>query len=152
MKHKKVLAVILSLLTISWSSVIWSFSMLSAEASSVQSGEVTGFINRLLSLLFESGLSEAVVRKLAHFAEFALLGFLVYLTLWAFSLRYDTSKACLHFVISGFVAAVDECIQLSSPGRAFRISDILLDITGAAAAFAVCWLIMNAYKKNKKSR
>ncbi|MBO7148844.1 MAG: VanZ family protein [Clostridia bacterium] len=152
MKLKKVWSVIFSLLTFSWSFVIWSFSMLSAEASSVQSGEVTGFINKLLSLLFAGGISEAVVRKIAHFAEFAVLGLLIFMTAWAFSLKVRKSKICLLVFASGFVAVVDECIQLTSPGRAFRISDILLDITGAATAFAVCWLIMNVYKKNKKSR
>lgn len=152
MRSKKYPAVIFTILTVSWSFVIWSFSMLSAEASSVQSGEVTGFINKLLSFLFDSGLSEAVVRKLAHFAEFALLGILIFLTLWAFSLKSGRNKISLLFLISGFVATVDEVIQLTSPGRAFRISDILLDITGAAFAFVLCWLIMFVYKKNKKSR
>ncbi|MBQ4137636.1 MAG: VanZ family protein [Clostridia bacterium] len=154
MRLKKALAAIFSVLTFSWSCVIWSFSMLSAEASSVQSGEVTGFINKLLGFLFEGGLSDAVVRKLAHFAEFALLGIFIFLTLWAFSLKSGRNKISLLFLISGFVATVDEVIQLTSPGRAFRVSDILLDISGAVTAFLILELIVFVSKriKNKKSR
>lgn len=154
MRLKKALAAIFSVLTFSWSCVIWSFSFASAEISGEQSTEVTGLINKLLGFLFEGGLSDAVVRKLAHFAEFAVLGAFVFLMLWAFSLRKLDNRTFLLLIISAFVAGVDEGIQLGSPGRAFRISDILLDISGAVTAFLILELIVFVSKriKNKKSR
>ncbi len=79
-----------------------------------------------------------VVRKIAHFSEYALL-----LAFWwrALATRMDSGRALLvAFAISVGYAATDEFHQTFVEGRYGTPRDVLIDSTGAAAAAAVIWL------------
>ncbi len=67
-----------------------------------------------------------LVRKAAHFTEYALLGLL-----WGLFLRsYGIKTWILPFLIGSVYAATDEVHQLFLPGRAGLISDVILDSVG----------------------
>lgn len=70
------------------------------------------------------------VRKLAHFAIYALLGFLVSLALCNYPLRYR--KIFLYSLgICAVYAITDEVHQIFVPGRGPGVLDVLIDSAGA---------------------
>lgn len=127
MKRKYALAALLV-----WTMFIFCRSLKPAESSNLESQWV---LERLRELLpFE--LSMHVIRKLAHFTEFAILGALAELL---FGRRRRTALGGLLFsLITGVVIALcDETIQLFVPGRTGRVPNVWLDIAGAFAGAAL---------------
>ena len=96
--------------------------------------------------------TQEIVRTLAHFCEFGLLGVLSQLTFISF---FGTkAKALISSVVASVsTALVDECIQLFSDGRAFQLSDLVIDFAGSllgiVGVFLIALLIYN--QKNKVS-
>ena len=81
----------------------------------------------ILALLGENG--PKLIRKAAHFAEFACLGFLL-----AGFFRARGRAPLLPGALCGLLSAcVDETIQLFSPGRASAVADVWLDFAGTLA-------------------
>lgn len=111
------------ILVVSWMMVIFWFSSRNGEESGLQSGII-------LSLLQWVGLSEKwlgsnefvwVVRKLAHFTEFFILGVFIFrtrLSLWT------------AFLIIFLYAVSDELHQYFVPGRQAAIMDVCIDSLG----------------------
>ena len=125
---RKIVAWTLLALTIFWCFFIWHFSLADASASDVSSGRVTETLNTALENLHtEFRVGQHFVRKAAHFCEFFALGILLSATLVAFRVKY---AFYLSLPILFAVAAIDECLQLFSPGRAAALSDVLLDTSG----------------------
>lgn len=87
-------------------------------------------------LLLVQGLN-SFIRKLAHFALYAVMGFLGYL--WLCRKQYNISTI-MSFVF--FFAAVDEFHQTFVPGRTGRVVDILLDCFGAACGIGAAYLLL----------
>ena len=91
-----------------------------------------------------------LVRKSAHFAEFAALGALFCAVFLSFDLkRY---KCILFAFLSGAaVAASDEIHQIFVPGRAGMLTDVLLDcagvLFGCMFSFLVSVIITSVKKK-----
>ena len=108
-------------LTVLWLCVIWGHSMMPAE----DSGSESNFLAEWL-MQFLPWMDDYVIRKVAHFAEYAVLGGLLF---GVFPQRGRT--AVMNSVFAGFLAAFfDETIQLFSPGRSGQISDVWLDLAG----------------------
>lgn len=118
-------------------------------ANSAQIGELSGarsqwvmeLLNRLLS---GAGVgfrfSHFLVRKLAHFAEYALLGFWL-----AMNLRIYTRRMLPHIswpLLGGLLTAVtDESLQTLIPGRDGQVADVLIDFGGVLAG-VLAWLLL----------
>lgn len=86
------------------------------------------------------------VRKLAHFAEFAILGLLIYINVKDFK----TNKTILLSAILSFLYAVsDEIHQIFVPGRACTFVDMLIDLSGAIVGILFIHLILKRWKKQK---
>ena len=136
--------IIYTCLTIAWILFIFSFSMQSGEESSQISG---GIVSQVLAIVFPQGFAyaeqlEFLIRKLAHFAEYFVLGVLVLQTL--------KQTRCPRQVIVGLlicvlVASCDETIQLFSGGRSGKIADVVLDSVGAWCGM-ICRLKVRRYK------
>jgi VanZ family protein len=131
---------------------IWYRSTLSAVDSTVESTSVLTMFDDIFKWLgFNVELTDFIVRKSAHFCEFALLGCLV---IWTFYLF--THKILKNFTSVGFIclatATADEIIQIYSPGRSCQVTDVVLDFSGAVAGVIFFLLIFSIYKiicKNK---
>lgn len=115
-------------LIVVWIAFIFNRSLQPASVSAAESGRVLTFLMRFMPF----GVTEHLVRKLAHFSEFAVLGVL------AGSLALGQSRR----LWTGFLAATmlglavalcDEGIQLFVDGRSGRLSDVMIDAAGAAA-------------------
>ena len=136
-----------------WCVVIWQFSLTPADASSATSGAVWAFLNDTLAAMNVSfRFTPIMVRKIAHFTEFFVLGVLVCSALLAHRVpcRVPFAIAC-----AVAVATVDECIQLFVPGRAAAVTDVLLDSAGALVGVLAFWgiwrLVIYIKKKSQKN-
>ncbi|MBQ7284393.1 MAG: VanZ family protein [Oscillospiraceae bacterium] len=132
------------------------------EVSSEYSTYFTAIINKLLTYTpFDIVLTEHHVRKLAHVAEFAVLGFFL-----TFCLRVYTRRLiafCAWPLLFGlFIAVCDEFYQRFIPGRAGSIKDIFIDFIGVCGGtgVAICivfvlsfifWLFWGR-KRNKRRK
>ena len=150
---KKWVRILLWLAVIAVCVMIFLFSAQTGEESADTSGKV---VNWLIGILVKGyHLLEAVrqqeiyetasliVRKLAHFSEFALLGFLVRLLMRSYRLKRG---GLLAWVSATLYAVTDEVHQMFSAGRGPSPVDVGIDSLGAATgvlfACAVLWLVM----------
>ncbi len=119
------------LLFVLWLMVIWGNS-----SSTVSSG-IGEYIYQFLHLSISFELFHAVIRKCAHFFEYALLGLL---GVWC-----DRKQE--HMILICFLAAcIDETIQLFVNGRSGQISDVLLDFMGVFFGYLCYKLILRMMK------
>ncbi len=133
--------ILLALLTLSLIVFIFSNSAQTAEVSSASSGRIMAFLNSICSSLkLNFTFTQSIVRTLAHFAEFGLLGVLSVSTfLSVFGVKAKT--LILSVLLSVSTAIIDECIQLFSDGRAFQFSDLVIDFTGSLLGIVGVFLI-----------
>ena len=96
-----------------------------------------------------------IVRKAAHFTEYAILGVLLMCRG-----RYYTENSCIKrnckvmFLASGtgvFYAVTDEIHQLFVRGRSCQFTDVLLDSFGVAAGVAAVCLVASITAKMKRT-
>ena len=128
-----------------WIAFIWANSLVPGDVSSAESG----FFLQLLRPLIEAvgtddlELAHTVLRKIAHFSEYAALGVLAW--------RALGPEAFLHVVAVGIaVPCIDETIQRFIPGRVGALGDVAIDMAGFATAIAIC-LIVSRHKKTGRS-
>ena len=108
---------------------IWGNSMLPGEVS----GALSDWLGRLLGLGGSDPSGTGLLRKLAHFSEFACLGFLL---AW---LAYLKGERGFHIfalaLLGGLLAAcIDESIQMLTPARGPGLVDVWIDTSGVALA------------------
>lgn len=148
-RYKICLTVIVSSLVVVLYFNILQFSSQPAQISTEQSISVSeriiGFIEKTFSINFEIsadqfGKIEKFIRKAAHFSEYALLGFLVYMLplIWE---RKTFKPALYSFIAVVIMASFDEFLQLFIPGRAALVTDVMLDAVGCVFGMLVLRLI-----------
>lgn len=122
---------------------IWGQSLLGQELSRLQSESVQGFLGGLLGGWVYDTFLYRNIRKVAHFAEYALLG----TELMGCRLSVRSARRPARWLLGVFgpaVAVCDELLQFVS-ARAPRVTDVLLDSAGyafgAAAVFGIAWLL-----------
>ena len=146
--------VIFTLALIGCIAFIFSNSMKIASVSTVSSSRVLTLLQAALRRLGHPALAQRltdhIVRKLAHFCEYALEGFLLTLCL-----RVYTRHFFVHIswpILGGLLTALtDETIQMFSDGRSSQLTDVWLDFSGGMAGILVglfclalcrmCWLL-----------
>jgi len=133
-----------------WLIFIWGNSLQTAAESSQRS---RGILALLLPLLSGLGIPEelmhTLLRKLAHMAEFGILGIL-----WSLAILPGDGRLlkkmglCLAICLSA--AAVDETVQLFVPGRSGELLDVCIDLTGSILGVAFVTVLMRVFGKKKK--
>ena len=84
------------------------------------------------------------VRKLAHASEYTVLGILYSLSVLSVSAVPKRRKLlCTAFPFGVLYAMSDEFHQLFVPGRAGRVSDVLIDSSGVLLGIAIVSLFMH---------
>ena len=169
-KYKKIVLWTLVVLHIC---LIFSFSLQDADQSTLVSEKFTGSIksekkfhdevvgeknedgsrkysDAAVDMVAQRGFDilETVLRKIAHFCLFFVLGILISVLMCQYKIKGIISVLST-VLYSGVVAFIDETIQLFSPGRAGKITDVLIDSSGAACAailFLIGGLIYEKYK------
>lgn len=128
--------------------IIWGNSMLPGSESSQISGGLRDFLIQLFPFL-ENALGEFLLRKLGHFSEFALLGFL--LAQFFGLLEQKGIHAVTMPLLCGVLAALtDETIQVFSPGRGPSVVDVWIDTSGVVTGIIICLCIQILWSKRKE--
>lgn len=124
---------------------IFSNSMQVATVSEGASGRVLDFMQKVLRKLGMPGaanhLTMHIIRKLAHFSEYLLEGFLFMLCL-----RVYTKHVLKHVswpILGGLLTALtDETIQLFVPGRSSQVTDVWIDFSGVMTGLLVGLILL----------
>lgn len=131
---------------------IWGQSLLGQELSQLQSGSVQGFLGSLFGEWVYDTFLYQNIRKVAHFAEYALLG----MEWMGYRLTVHGERRPAWGLLCAFgpaVATLDELLQFIS-ARAPRVTDVLLDcsgyICGGAVVFGLFWLWRRLRKDSDK--
>ncbi len=126
---------------------IWGNSLLPASVSAT----ISHWVRNILAAFLPGGsggepnAGHGLVRKLAHFTEFACLGALL---TWLLSMYRRAAIWALP--LGAFVASIDETIQRFVPGRGPRVTDVLIDTTGVAVGIGLLLLGYTVRKIQKR--
>ena len=124
---------------------IFSNSMAVAQVSSASSGRVLQLMQVALRRLGHPALAQRltqhVVRKMAHFCEYMLEGFLLMLCMRVYS-RHPLRHITVPMLGGVLTALTDETIQLYSPGRSSQVTDVWLDSVGVLAGILAVLVLM----------
>ena len=112
-------------------SVIWGNSLLPGSESGAMSGGIMAFVMELLNIPESAGeLLHLLIRKAAHFTEFACLGALL---CWRFGMAGDSRYKSSAVLWAMAAALTDESIQMLIPDRGPSLKDVWIDTSGALA-------------------
>ena len=129
---------VFTVLAVLWLLAIWGQSMLPAEQSKGESGSLLLIVQQALPWM-----TEHLLRKAAHFTEYAILGALSFC-----AFRFSSNYHLPSVLLCGVAAALtDETIQLFVPGRSGQISDVWLDFAGYLCAVLVCLAVAQIKRK-----
>lgn len=88
-----------------------------------------------------------IVRKMAHFTVYLVLGILIY----QFLSTFNINKIVLYSILFCLLYAItDEIHQLYSIGRTARVYDVIIDTIGSSLGIIVTHKIMKRTKSKKK--
>ena len=126
-----------------WMAIIFlgSTDMLSAEHTSRFLAPFLRWIDPQISLAALNAI-QLGVRKLGHLTEYAILAMLLWRALRG-GIRWQMKMSILFLVAalgSAIFAASDEFHQSFVPSRTGSPNDVMIDICGALAALAICWM------------
>lgn len=131
-----------------WMIIILFFSL----QSGTQSAQLSGGILSLISDVFESigiivdpSSLHFLIRKIAHFAEYAVLAILGMFALCPYDFSLE-KKLRIVFVFGVFFAMFDESLQTLIPDRAGSVIDVGIDAAGIYFGL----LIMKMHLKRKE--
>lgn len=149
-----------------WMLVIFCFSAQPDTESAEVSGRVTyriveGVNDALHLELTEKQITERAeaielpVRKMAHMTEYAVLAVLFLAAVhWGDERKRRGRLFCCAAALGLAVlyACSDEFHQRFVPGRAGRVTDVLIDACGAFLGLLVVFLFANCYNRKKKKK
>lgn len=160
MKRKRVWRIVSVALIVVWAVVIFSFSAQPDTESSEISGHVSYRIVKMWNQVFDGNIPpeleqmaqkiEYPVRKAAHMSEYAVLALLIFQALTAFDRKKN--RGCMALGITAAYAVTDEFHQLFVPGRAGRVTDVLIDSAGAFLALLAIHIILYYHKSEIRNR
>lgn len=148
-KSKKLYIAVSWLLVAVCMGIIFYLSAQNGEESSELSGS---FVTAILEYL-KISVDEGLLRSFAHMLEFTGLAVLLFNAVY--STRNLKITPAIAFAGTAAYAITDEIHQIFVPGRAFQLTDILVDSTGAligaAAAFVILKIILLIKKRGNKN-
>lgn len=136
-----------------WMGVIFSMSAQTAAVSDAQSEQVAGLTQSLLSLLslgrfsVSPDLLNVLIRKIAHFLEYAVLSLLYRRALRLSGAKHATLIA---IALSAVYAVTDELHQGFVDGRSPGAIDVVIDTLGACAGAAFHQIAESLIKQNRQ--
>ena len=148
-KMKKRVLTVLIVATIAFA---WIHSIMPGEVSSGESGFVYDILAPIFKIILPDHLvTELLIRKMAHFTEYAVLGVeLAFYIKTVYEINLRNYVRVIYF--GATVAFIDETIQIFS-GRGPAIADVWIDIaglvTGSAAVCLISVLVGNCRRRNE---
>ena len=160
---KKTIRLILSFVILLTVLIIWGHSFMTPEISTEEGSFVKEIVEAVVQSVSNNEaftIPEVVIRKSAHFIEYAILGLelVIFITINK-SLPDDDKKRGLikkllslyptAFVLSLFVGSIDETIQHFT-GRYSSVWDVLLDLAGASFSILIFLLLRTIFLRRKR--
>ena len=151
MKRRKTCLALLGLLILLTLGFIWGNSLKSIPESQAVSLSLLDRLKPLLDAVFgPDRITDHILRKTAHFCEFALLG--AELRLLFLLLGQRGLQGLMNALFAGLAAAVtDETIQIFSQ-RGSQVSDVVLDFSGVVTGALVISLAARLLRRRKEKR
>lgn len=134
--------------------IIFGFSSQDGQESGNLSSKITRFmIERLMIQNRELILkrAESVIRKIAHFLIYALVGFLLMALMSTYSVK-ENKRILISLGVGILYATSDEIHQAFVPGRSPQITDVVLDSIGVLVGIILFLIIIQIYKIIKIKR
>ena len=142
-KKTAIKRIILLVLIIIWAIFVFNFSNQTGEESS-------GLSRKVAELFFHTeealAIAEPIIRKLAHFSEYALGGLLMYLLVDTYPFS-EKKKFIITLLLGIWYASIDEIHQLFVPERSGSIKDVGIDTLGFI--FGILFTKFMIFLKNK---
>ena len=156
---KRLVRLVLLSLVLAVAAMIFLFSAQNGPASSATSNTLARFIIMIIDPDFDmlstgdqrsvSAFVVKLVRKGAHFAEFAALGFFIRLLVASYGLRRPSRTAWLAGTL---YACTDELHQLFVASRACMWQDVLLDSCGVLCGVTAAYAILELRRRYGRGR
>lgn len=130
---------------------IFHNSLEPAGVSSQRSGGMLVALQTILGKVNLDFLTEHMLRKMAHFSEFALEGALLILFFHEVTPipRHDICVATLIALFGGLITAMtDETIQLFVEGRSSQVTDVWIDFCGVLAG-VICMRLLFLLRRQR---
>ena len=154
-KKLNAIRIILIILTLSVMAIIFVLSADTADESDAKSDAISDSI--VYQILSKFDLTDeqietlvrrcvVIVRKTAHFLEYAVLGFLLASVFVSFGLK-TKQNIPISFIIGALYAVSDEIHQYFVPGRSCQISDMLLDSSGVITGIMFLLICVYIFQK-----
>lgn len=152
-----ILRTILIILLLSTFNIIFGFSSQDSKESGSLSEKITLFVaDKIPSIKEKTGQEkesiinrmEKIIRKLAHFSIYTIVGLLLMGLASTFNLN-DGKKIIISLVIGIIYATSDEIHQSFVPGRSPQITDVMIDTMGVLLGILLIMLVLNIYSKVK---
>lgn len=146
------LRIILLILLLGTFYIIFGFSSQNGEKSGELSSNITKFILEKMNYddieNYEKILkrTEIVVRKIAHFSIYTLVGLLLMSFVSTYKLKQNI-RIIISLCIGILYATSDEIHQLFIPGRSGQITDVIIDTMGVLLGIIVLLTLLEIYKK-----
>lgn len=148
------------ILAVCWMAVIFTFSARNADLSTQDSMSIGILFGRFIVPSFAemdsqmqvsfADMIDHPIRKMAHAAEYAVLGFLLTGS-YADTNRKRFSRFCIPAGLGALYAVSDELHQLFVPGRSCELTDMLIDSSGVILG-TLFGLLIFVYWKSRKGR
>lgn len=139
------------LLVAAYIAFIFSNSLADGTTSGALSGSISAAVYGWLQKIgvkLDPDNFHFLIRKVAHFTEYAGLGILIRLVTGKIN---GTGGWLLRLVFMVSVPLVDETIQLFVPGRGGSLRDCVIDMAGYLTGFLIASLIAYFLQKRKNS-
>lgn len=129
--------------------MFWMCLIFSASTRLGAPDNTSYFLRPLMTWLFPHMSKETfdlvhhIVRKMAHFTEYAILGFLAWRVLHfdpAFGVWSPQRHLWFALLFCMLYASTDEFHQIFVPGREPAVKDVMLDSCGSAFGLLTIWI------------
>ena len=151
---------ILIILLIGTFSIIFGFSNQDSKKSGGLSQKVAEFVVRFVPNLEQleqeqktviTDRIESVIRKIAHFTIYTLVGFLLMSLMCTYKLK-QLDQISTSLIIGVIYASTDEIHQAFIPGRGPQITDVMLDSLGVLTGIFISLLVVETIRKITKKK
>ena len=153
-----ILRVILIMLLLLQMWIIFGFSNQDGDTSGSISRKITEMITKNIKSIQELEKEEKeitlkkvehIVRKLAHFSLYTVIGFLLMSLMSTYKLE-QINRISISGIIGLLYAVSDEIHQSFIPGRGPKIGDVFIDFSGVIVGILIAILIVNIINKRLK--
>ncbi len=135
--------------------VIFGFSNQNSQTSGGTSQKVTEAITKNIKKIQDLEQNERkividkienVIRKIAHYSIYTLLGLLLMGLMSTFKIK-EMDKIAVSLIIGVLYASTDEIHQAFVPGRGAQITDVILDSMGVLTGIFITMLVLEVFRR-----